>query len=783
MKTILFALAFLATNMTLPAVDYSTWIYQTKSDTTSQPDSTGGYSFAGGTFWSNGKKPTTGYSYYVPNAITNMSPNKNQSDKTYYFQGDALAIAGIFNMLTGSGKNVNYKELHFLDGALGLWGSVGSITGSVKIVASETAPAVWRFTYSPAENKTYTINIKSDVSGAEGSCVRMERIASTSKVKLTWDFPGDWSEFYGTLLVADTMSTSFDTLKTLDFPGFLGAAGGYVLKIGDHVCNNYAAHDGGTLSVTTTSGEKKIGKLKLKNGGTLKMAYAAGTTAVLALSSLEIERGAKLHLDGLKISDITAEGDPLIIPVFRFAAGATVPDVSQLEVVPKLAGALPHFRFTTIVDESGRTDICVTWKKIVRKTVDDSSNDGNFSETDEWSDGKTPEPGNDYLSSYKTTLASGSVVFKGDSLSLSDSLLYFKGAKLTVADLHFLPGLTVDIYANSGTKIIDGGTLTLHPGDTGTPRIRFFQGRYLRIDSALAGSGPLKVYNKTGENEPYGTFIPTAFNTDWHGRLILQTYPQLASGNQPLTPDAAANSCMRMIIADARNLGGEFTADENTYSAITIIGQSLVLVTNSVTFAEPTRGIFINNAARINVSADKTLTFKNTLTLGGELWKEGEGEMLFDGKVQFYANGILDNPVAGTNVVRVKAGSVRADSPEAADGIAFIFSPGASLTVDASEEASGYGLCLKKTGSSLTTEEDGAKIPVTVSGFDQDAESIECALVTVSSTEMAEELTEIIHVRRPSGFGSAKLTVRTNDDGSATVMATIFKSGFSITVR
>ena len=160
MKTILIALALLATNMTLPAVDYSTWIYQTKSDTTSKPGSTSGYSFAGGTFWSSGKKPTAGDSYYVPNAITNMSPNKDQADSTYYFQGDALAIAGIFNMLTGSGKNVYYKELHFLDGALGLWGSVGSITGSVKIVSSETAPAVWRFTYSPADSKNYTINIK-----------------------------------------------------------------------------------------------------------------------------------------------------------------------------------------------------------------------------------------------------------------------------------------------------------------------------------------------------------------------------------------------------------------------------------------------------------------------------------------------------------------------------------------------------------------------------------------------------------------------------------------------
>lgn len=783
-KSLFVVLPVLTVGMVLQAIDYSTWIYQTNSDTNSQPASTGGYSFAGGTFWSSKAKPSEGNSYYVPNTITNMSPNKNQSNSTYYFPGDALAIAGTFSMRTGSGKNVYYKELHFLDGAFGMWDSVGSITGGVKIIASESTPAIWRFNYSPTESKNYTVSIKSDISGPEGACVRLERKASTSKVKLTWAFTGDCSEYYGTLLIADTMSTIFDKLKELDFPGYLGAADGYVMKIGEHVCTNYAAHAGGILSVAATSGEQKIGRLKLKNGGMLKIPYAAGSTAVLALSALDVEPGAKLHLDGLTISDITTGDKPPVIPIFRLDAGIPVPDVSKLEIIPKVAGILPNFRLTNIVDESGRTDICVTWKEVVHRTSDDSSTDNSFLENEiKWSDGKTPEAGKDYLCQMKITLNSGSASFGGDSLSLGDSFFYFKGNRLTVADLHFLPGLTVDIYANSTTKIIDGGTLALHPGDDYTPRIRFFQGRTLRIDSELTGSGTIKLYNKTNETEPHGTFIPAALNTNYHGRVILQTYPQPASGQEPLTPNAATDSCMRMVIADGRNLGGEFTADENTFSAITITGQSLVKVTNSVSFVEPTRGIFIDNAARFNVSAGKTVAFKNTLTLSGELWKEGAGEMLFDGKVQFYADGISENPVIGTNVVRVKAGTVRVGSPDAADGIAFIFSKDSCLTVDASDDASGYGLCLKKPGSALSTEEADAKITVVASGFDRDADSIVCAIVTAASTTEAEAMSKKLHVRRPAGFGTAKLAIRTNDDGTATVTATIFKSGFTITVR
>ena len=783
MKTIHSALFICAVGFSLHAVDYSTWIYQIKSDTTSQPSSTSGYSFAGGTFWSSGAKPTAGYSYYVPNAITNMSPNKNQSGD-YNFLGDALAVAGIFDMRTGSGKNVVYKELHFLDGALGLWSSVGSLKGSIKIVSSEISPAIWRFVYSPTENKTYTVSVKSDVSGAEGSCVRLERAASSFKVKLTWGFPGDWSEFFGTLLIADTMSTVFDELKTLNFPGFLGAADGYVLKIGEHCCVNYAAYTGGILSIASASGEMKAGKMKLKSGGELKMACVDGVTAVLALDSLDVEPGAKLNLEGLTLNDVTAGDKPMVIPVFRFAAGAVVPDVSGLEILPKIAGALPHYCFTNIVDESGRTDICVTWKKIVTKIDDDGSDNDSFSEANvEWSDGVSVSTGKDYLCMKKTSISSGSVAFRGDSLSLGDTFFYFKGSTFTASELHFLPGLTVDIYANNRTKIIDGGTLTIHPGDDDTPRIRFFQGKELRVDSEMAGSGTLKLYNKTNEEEPSGIFIPAALNTNYHGRVILQTYPQTASESLPQAPDASTGRCMCMIISDARNLGGEFTADDNTYSAITSIGQSLVEVTNSVTFSDPTRGIFIDNAARFRVSAGKTLTFKNTLTLGGELWKEGDGELLLDGRVQFYAGEILQDPVAGTNVVRVKAGSVRVGSAESADGLEFIFSKGSYLAVDASDNASGYGLCLKKSGSALRTEAEDAKITVSVIGYAQDADSIVCAIVTMASTAEANAVVDKFHVRRPTGFGTPKLSVRTNDDGSATVMSTIYQSGFSVIVR
>jgi hypothetical protein len=312
---------------------------------------------------------------------------------------------------------------------------------------------------------------------------------------------------------------------------------------------------------------------------------------------------------------------------------------------------------------------------------------------------------------------------------------------------------------------------------------RFYQHRTLKLESELAGEGNLLVRNKIPENDPYGTFIPSALNTGFRGRIILRTFPQAATDTKPAAPDADGNICMRMQISDARNLGGEFTADEDTYSAITVKGQSLVMLTDSVTFAEPTRGLFVDEAARFDVPAGKTLVFGNTLTLGGELWKEGDGELLLDGKVQFYAGEVLADPVAGTNVVRVKAGSLRAGAPEATDGVSFIFSEGARLTVDASEDASGYGLYLVKAGSSLAAESASGRIPVSVADAPAGAKSFSCALVTVSSAAGAEAAAALLAVKRPSGFGSAKLSSRENADGSVTVMAAFSAPGFSITVR
>ena len=66
----------LLASLAFAETDYSTWIYQTQSDTNASPSSTSGSSFGGGTFWSSKAKPAEGKNYYVPIGIQQYTPNK-----------------------------------------------------------------------------------------------------------------------------------------------------------------------------------------------------------------------------------------------------------------------------------------------------------------------------------------------------------------------------------------------------------------------------------------------------------------------------------------------------------------------------------------------------------------------------------------------------------------------------------------------------------------------------------------------------------------------------------
>lgn len=239
---------------------------------------------------------------------------------------------------------------------------------------------------------------------------------------------------------------------------------------------------------------------------------------------------------------------------------------------------------------------------------------------------------------------------------------------------------------------------------------------------------------------------------------------------------------MRMRIADARNLGGAFTADDNTYSAITIQNQSLVTLTDSVSFDEPTRGVFVKTSARFSVPRDETLTFASTLTLGGELWKEGAGTLALGGTVQFFDGAVRPDPVAGTNVVRVKAGLVRPVTTNGTDGIAFVFEDGAGLLLDASDDA-GYGLYLAKSGSGLTADSASGKVPVSWSNAPAGTTTVTCPVLTAATTADLDALAAKLALGRLPRRTLRAQTVRSNADGTVTLLATFESSGMTLLIR
>ena len=154
----------------LVAADYSTWIRQTQDDTNAVPANVTGCSFWGSSFWSDGKDPDPGKSYYVPAGIHHFSPNKG--DGPFTFDGDMLAVSGVFHLKTASGKMFNYNNLILDDGALFTHDYPGSATGTVTIVSSRQNPSIISVNF--AYNNGTTFRTYADMVSESDACVRME---------------------------------------------------------------------------------------------------------------------------------------------------------------------------------------------------------------------------------------------------------------------------------------------------------------------------------------------------------------------------------------------------------------------------------------------------------------------------------------------------------------------------------------------------------------------------------------------------------------------------------
>ena len=234
---------------------------------------------------------------------------------------------------------------------------------------------------------------------------------------------------------------------------------------------------------------------------------------------------------------------------------------------------------------------------------------------------------------------------------------------------------------------------------------------------------------------------------------------------------------------DARNLGGTFTQDANTYSAVTLYDFPAISVTNDVDFCEPTRGMMVRGGAKFDVFAGKTMRLANQVTYAGVIDKAGTGTLDLAGTARFINGEETTAPVAGTNVLNVLAGALKVSSKTAADGLAVTFEEGTRLIVPADTEA---GYCNVKWDAPLTINTTDGKLPVEVEMTGNEGTGdITVPICTFNATAAAEIPETAFTVLRASNKFRQKgpVTKRTNGDGSVTYLATLGLLGTQVMIR
>ncbi|MBO5939923.1 MAG: hypothetical protein J6R18_01845 [Kiritimatiellae bacterium] len=774
------------------AGDYSSWIWQTKNDTNDNPSASAGYSFSGSAFWSDGKDPDPGKSYYVPEGIHHFAPNKGAGPFT--FDGDMLAVSGVFHLKTGSGKKVSYKNLILDDGALFMQDSTGEVTGQVTVVSSRQNPTIMRVNFEYASNSTVSFIILADMYSNSDGCVRFENL----KIKKCnrW-FRGDNSGYYGTFLLADPYAI-YDSNDFVDFPGTLAFAKscqltipegfpgtvasteGYSLDITSNPSENFEAFNGGALSYTES---RKIRDLKLSGNSLLKVPFSAtSATPLIVTNSFAVSDSVTIELDGFSSVAFTNGTKDVSIIKLEGLAADNAPDVSSLSLKTLDCGLPRGVTFTWKEEDDGSKILILNWKPVVmakQALTGNQINDPNYAQY--WSDGQCPHSGCDYLiegfASY-TFSCPNDLSFDGDALIFNNQSLYLNnGENINVSDL-WLNGFSTTVYGKS--RNFNGGLTIKQDGAT----FALYQTKFIRFYGDIKGEGDISITGSTNnsQKEPYGTVVFAKGNENFGGRIIL-TIPMNAahSSGRPATPDPENGIITRCLLQNGNGLGGPYTKDGNSYSAITIKNYSKLYTDRSISITEPTRGILIDNGALIEVPTNESFTINSPITYNGELRKLSGGTLVLGSRALFVDGKPDTEPVFGKNILSVRDGAIKPTIPEATDGLAIEFRDDSSLVLPVNEK----GLLSVRDGSSITVNSSSGKVPVSfdLTGFDVSQTTFSIPVATVSSDNSDALAAKFAPQPRVGKNVFVEMVVVVNEDGTATIKAKYAFKALSITIR
>lgn len=461
---------------------------------------------------------------------------------------------------------------------------------------------------------------------------------------------GDHS-YLGTFTAADQVT--FATLS-------LGADVTLQVTTGDGVCSRFTATDAFSMS----------GKVKV--AVKLVSSDIVGENPGVNYPFLTVPAASALSTDDFEV-------DLSMFPSFVNPRLA----ITEAEGMKTLSIVVDPYVRTDLETADGSTDVL-------------SDHSSAFTNAWQWSDEREPHEGTHYLVDKKNLRTlfdlDGVMNFPGKSLTLAN------GASLVIAYLEYsIPLLR---FVNGGylyPKYNEGGVTLRAPIEilSGTAVFRPYAGGLFTVDGEISGSGDIQINgNANGSSNPGGYTELLGLNTNFCGRTTV------TMGINPDRdfPSFETKAFSRLYVNDGRNVGGAMSPADPM--GFTLENYSQLITRNSVTFDEPTRGIFVKWVGRFNVAdADHVLAIRSPLAVHGTLYKEGPGTIAFANPQPTFgatATATVPDADATNRCVVVGEGNVILSSAFALNGLNVTVTndaPVFALDIDATDaDLAAYGL-------------------------------------------------------------------------------------------
>ena len=753
------------------------------------------------TTWSTGISPvdlTVATNYYIGttrgvNGLTTEEATNGYALVKFPADGSKLVVAGTFTHTAAGTTKPYYGDITFLPGSKFAYNSVGEIlSGDFTIRGTAETPVL--STIARKENTTRTLisaaNFHSDATG----CMRLDK--SDYAGYTPWQnfkYTGDWSDYKGTFIFPK--NDGVYVCNNFDSPGTFQLRSNSVLRV---IGNNAKAAFGrvdiqpyGVFWPEYSTSETTIGTLDVATNGMVELVRAS-QKPLSVTNRLTLGAGAVVKFETL----LNRLGQPAsttaVLRLSPQAVSAGVPDVStlvpaagdQLGELPRLTPCLyddPDVAGGKIVGLASGAYVAMTNTCLALK----SALDHDYNHPEEyWSDGQYPSEGKDYLLSAQLLFNKGGnpYVFPGRSCVANAVVvgMYSSMRDITFTNLYFCGNSSFRPMSDATTYIVRG-KVTLLKG-TARARIGMRNEHNFILAADVHGDNNLGIYFQDLASPPsYSasrmnvTCRLTGNNINYKGKILVATTNDayMCSNGSVVAIDREHTATLRVTAPE--NLGGPL--DAFTYDALAIHNQCRLAIDATATFADLTRGWNFPRTAYLFVTNGATATCRNTLTIGGELVKEGEGALVLAAKPAL--NG-------AAAAITVTNGVLAVGVSDALDNLPTTFAAGTALGLDMSSTDATFaakGLVLANTSISSVS----APLPVTLYGMParpEEAIGVEYPLITYAAAQ-SETVAANYVLRNPypqTGY-TVLLSEAANGDGTVTLKARVHVRGTRVIVR